>query len=59
LEALEKLTSKKSESEAFSAAWCQAYDKNLVDLRAKIQEAKKSREGISQNQPLETSTAGE
>ena len=59
LEALEKLTSKKSDSEAFSASWCQAYDKNLVELRSKLQEAKKLRESQGQIPVLETLSTGE
>jgi hypothetical protein len=44
IEALEKLTSKKCDSEAFSASWCQVFDKNLHELRSKLQESKRARD---------------
>ncbi len=42
IEALESLTTKKSEAEPFSPAWCVLYDKHLAELRGKLAEAKKS-----------------
>lgn len=51
IEALEKLTSKKTEAEPYSAAWCAVYDKNLNELRTKLSETKQAREAGKKSEP--------
>lgn len=54
IEALEKLASKKTDAEPYSAAWCAVYDKHLNELRNKLSETKQAREA---GKKAETSAA--
>lgn len=47
IEALENLTSKKTEAEPYSAEWCKLYDKHLNELRQKLTENHKAGAGSS------------
>jgi hypothetical protein len=44
IEALEKLTSRKTEAEPYSQAWCQIYDRHMSELKTKLGEAKVTRD---------------
>lgn len=47
IEALEKLTSRKTEAEPYSQAWCQTFDRHLAELKAKLSEAKPARDAVT------------
>ena len=40
IEALEKLTTRKTESEPYSQPWCQVFDRHLSELKTKLHEAR-------------------
>jgi hypothetical protein len=44
IEALEKLTTRKCEAEAYTQLWCQSFDRHLSELKSKLEEARLIRE---------------